>query len=37
MFQEYENLMLGLIIIVSMVFKRNGIVPMARKLIERTR
>jgi branched-chain amino acid transport system permease protein len=37
MFQEYENLMLGFIIIVSMVFMRDGIVPMARKLIERTR
>jgi branched-chain amino acid transport system permease protein len=36
-FQEYENLMLGLIIIVSMVFMRDGIVPMARKLITRTR
>ncbi len=35
-FQEYENLMLGLIIIVSMVFMRDGIVPMARKLIART-
>jgi branched-chain amino acid transport system permease protein len=36
-FQEYENLMLGFIIIVSMVFMREGIVPMARKLIERMR
>jgi branched-chain amino acid transport system permease protein len=36
-FQEYENLMLGFIIIVSMVFMREGIVPMARKLISRTR
>jgi branched-chain amino acid transport system permease protein len=36
-FQEYENLMLGLIIIVSMVFMRDGIVPMARKLMVRTR
>ena len=36
-FQEYENLMLGFIIIVSMVFMREGIVPMARKLIARTR
>jgi branched-chain amino acid transport system permease protein len=36
-FQEYENLMLGFIIIVSMVFMREGIVPMARKLIERVR
>jgi branched-chain amino acid transport system permease protein len=36
-FQEYENLMLGFIIIVSMVFMRDGIVPMARKLIARTR
>jgi branched-chain amino acid transport system permease protein len=37
LFQEYENLMLGFIIIVSMVFMREGIVPMARKLIERMR
>jgi branched-chain amino acid transport system permease protein len=36
-FQEYENLMLGFIIIVSMVFMRDGIVPMTRKLIERMR
>lgn len=36
-FQEYENLMLGFIIIVSMVFMRDGIVPMGRKLIARTR
>ena len=35
-FQEYENLMLGFFIIVSMVFMRDGIVPMARKLIART-
>jgi branched-chain amino acid transport system permease protein len=32
-FQEYENLMLGLIIIASMVFMRDGIVPTARKLL----
>jgi len=36
-FQEYENLMLGFIIIVSMVFMRDGIVPMARKLVARAR
>jgi branched-chain amino acid transport system permease protein len=36
-FQEYENLMLGFIIIVSMVFMRDGIVPMASKLIARAR
>jgi len=36
-FQEYENLMLGVIIIVSMVFMRDGIVPMASKLIARAR
>jgi branched-chain amino acid transport system permease protein len=36
-FQEYENLMLGFIIIVSMVFMRDGIVPMAWKLIARAR
>jgi branched-chain amino acid transport system permease protein len=35
-FQQYENLLLGLIIIVSMVFMRDGIVPKARKLIART-
>ena len=28
-FQEYEHLLLGLIIIVSMIFMRDGIVPMA--------
>jgi branched-chain amino acid transport system permease protein len=26
-FHEYEHLLLGLIIIVSMIFMRNGIVP----------
>jgi branched-chain amino acid transport system permease protein len=36
-FQEYENLMLGFVIMVSMVFMRDGIVPMARKLIARAR
>jgi branched-chain amino acid transport system permease protein len=36
-FQEYENLMLGFIIIVSMVFMRDGIVPMAWKLVARAR
>jgi branched-chain amino acid transport system permease protein len=36
-FQEYENLMLGFIIIVAMVFMRDGIVPMASKLIARAR
>jgi branched-chain amino acid transport system permease protein len=36
-FQEYENLMLGFIIIVSMVFMRDGVVPMAWKLIARAR
>ena len=36
-FQEYENLMLGFIIIVSMVFMRDGIVPMASKLMARAR
>ncbi|WP_426442190.1 branched-chain amino acid ABC transporter permease [Bradyrhizobium genosp. P] len=36
-FQEYENLMLGFIIIASMVFMRDGIVPMARKLAARAR
>jgi len=32
-FQEYENVMLGLIIIASMVFMRDGIVPTARKFL----
>lgn len=32
-FQEYENLMLGGIIIVSMIFMRDGIVPRLSKLI----
>lgn len=36
-FQDYENLMLGFIIIVAMVFMRDGIVPMALKLIARAR
>lgn len=34
-FQEYENFLLGFIIIVSMIFMREGIVPMAWKLITR--
>jgi branched-chain amino acid transport system permease protein len=36
-FQEYENFMLGLIIIVSMIFMREGMVPMVRKLLTRAR
>ena len=36
-FQEYENLLLGLIIIISMIFMREGIVPMATKLLTRRR
>ncbi len=36
-FQEYENFLLGLIIIVSMIFMREGIVPMAWKLMTRRR
>jgi branched-chain amino acid transport system permease protein len=32
-FQEYENLLLGLIIIVSMIFMRDGIVPAASRLL----
>ena len=32
-FQEYENLLLGAIIIVSMIFMREGIVPMLAKLM----
>lgn len=37
MFQDYENLLLGLIIIVAMIFMRDGIVPMAWKLMMRAR
>lgn len=37
MFQDYENLLLGFIIIVAMIFMRDGIVPMAWKLIMRAR
>ena len=36
-FQEYENFLLGLIIIVSMIFMREGIVPMASKFLTRRR
>ncbi|ABD86250.1 branched-chain amino acid ABC transporter permease [Rhodopseudomonas palustris] len=36
-FQDYENLMLGAIIILSMIFMRDGMVPMAWKLLTRTR
>lgn len=32
-FQEYEHLLLGLIIIVSMIFMRDGIVPTVSKLL----
>ncbi|MBB5049359.1 branched-chain amino acid transport system permease protein [Rhodopseudomonas rhenobacensis] len=35
-FQDYENLMLGAIIILSMIFMRDGMVPMAWKLLTRT-
>ena len=34
-FQEYENLLLGFIIIVSMIFMRDGIVPSVAKLLTR--
>ena len=34
-FQEYENVMLGLIIIVSMIFMRDGVVPTAARLLAR--
>jgi branched-chain amino acid transport system permease protein len=34
-FQEYEHFMLGLLIIVSMIFMRDGMVPMVRKLARR--
>jgi branched-chain amino acid transport system permease protein len=36
-FQEYENLLLGFIIIVAMIFMREGIVPTVSKLITRRR
>jgi branched-chain amino acid transport system permease protein len=36
-FQDYENLLLGLIIILSMIFMRDGIVPMASRLIAKVR
>jgi branched-chain amino acid transport system permease protein len=34
-FQEYEHLLLGLIIIVAMIFMRNGIVPSLSALVFR--
>jgi branched-chain amino acid transport system permease protein len=34
-FQEYEHLLLGLIIILSMIFMRDGIVPTVSKLLAR--
>jgi branched-chain amino acid transport system permease protein len=34
-FQEYEHLLLGFIIIVSMIFMRDGIVPTASRLLAR--
>jgi branched-chain amino acid transport system permease protein len=34
-FQEYEHLLLGLIIILSMIFMRDGIVPTVSKLLTR--
>lgn len=36
-FQEYENFMLGLIIIVSMIFMRDGMVPMLARWTSRAR
>ena len=37
-FQEYEHLLLGFIIIVSMIFMRDGIVPtLSRALAKRTK
>uniref|UniRef100_Q07SX7 Inner-membrane translocator n=1 Tax=Rhodopseudomonas palustris (strain BisA53) TaxID=316055 RepID=Q07SX7_RHOP5 len=36
-FQEYEHFMLGLLIILSMIFMRDGMVPMVRKLLARAR
>jgi len=34
-FQEYEHLLLGFIIIVAMIFMRDGIVPTASRLLAR--
>jgi branched-chain amino acid transport system permease protein len=34
-FQEYENVLLGLIIIAAMIFMRDGVVPTAARLIAR--
>lgn len=36
-FQEYENLMLGAVIIVAMIFMRDGIVPTLSRLMARPR
>jgi branched-chain amino acid transport system permease protein len=37
-FHEYEHLLLGLIIIVAMIFMRNGIVPsLSARLFQRAR
>ena len=36
-FQEYENLMLGLVIILAMIFMRDGIVPTVSRLVTRAR
>ena len=36
-FQDYEQLLLGLIIMLVMIFLRDGIVPMASKLLTRAR
>ncbi|MGP8120391.1 MAG: branched-chain amino acid ABC transporter permease [Xanthobacteraceae bacterium] len=35
LFQEYENVMLGLIIIASMIFMRDGVVPTVARLLAR--
>lgn len=35
LFQEYENVMLGLIIIASMIFMRDGVVPTVARLVAR--
>jgi branched-chain amino acid transport system permease protein len=36
-FQEYENLLLGAVIIVAMIFMRDGIVPTLSRLVARAR
>jgi branched-chain amino acid transport system permease protein len=37
LFQEYESLVLGLVIIVSMIYMRDGIVPTVSKRLAKER